>query len=86
VTKGKVDKKILGNESYVGSFESFWCYVNKNGQQAKKRTRGMELKGVIHCGDNLYYAVPYIGLPLVMGTLGVMTLTSPGRRPTKPKS
>jgi len=23
VTKGKVDKKILGNESYLGSFESF---------------------------------------------------------------
>jgi hypothetical protein len=55
VTKGKIDKKIWGNESYLGSFESFFVLCQQKWTAVKKEDMRHEVRRVIYCGDNLYW-------------------------------
>jgi len=44
VTKGKVDKKILGNESYLGSFESFFVLCQQKWTAVKQEDMKYEAR------------------------------------------
>jgi len=44
VTKGKIDKKIWGNESYLGSFESFFVLCQPKWTAVKKEDTRYEVR------------------------------------------